>query len=142
MSAALLRKSEENLISARFLLNDPRTHCNSSAQCSYYGCLQVALHSLVQKFGSEDKLRELFEEFKDKGNRGNTHAFYITSVRNHLASAGFSDFAKTFNKTMFELKSLREDASYHMIIVDKATSEQALSKAKDISDTLRRILKL
>jgi heterodisulfide reductase subunit A-like polyferredoxin len=142
MSSLLLQKSEENLNSARFLLDESVSHFNSSTQCSYYGCLQVVIHTLILKFGSESNVKDRFEQYKDDGHKGNTHAFYITELRTYIRNAGFKKFAQEFNKTMFELRNLREDASYHQKIVDQANSQAALDKAVYLSDSLKRVLKL
>jgi hypothetical protein len=142
MSTILLQKSEENLISARLLIDGNSSFHNSSTQCSYYGCIQIIKHLLIRKFGSEAAIKEAFLYYKDAGAKGNSHAFYINTIYKKLRSDGHSRFAKSFNQIMFDLKILREDSAYLETLISPDQSKEAIIRATDIVSTLKSIYKL
>lgn len=137
-SSILLNKSDENFDSARFLLEKDDEHFNSSAQCSYYGCLQVVKHLLIhQIYGSEEAIKNELKKYKAEGKKGNSHAFYISAVYKRLRRDGFTQFATTFNEHMVVLKTLREKSAYDEELLNKKQSQDALTKSFNLVKNLK-----
>lgn len=134
----LLKKSEQNKTIAKYLQTDSHEICYSaSIHCGYYSCFQKVTHILT--YILERSNTEMEEGAKWQG-RG-SHEYYIKEFCSELAGADRRD-ARTIQRELFELKTMRKRADYYDIEITKENAEKALEYTEKIHQTIRKYFEL
>jgi uncharacterized protein (UPF0332 family) len=132
MTKILVQKSDENITSAKLLIDNK--HYASSVHCSYYSCVQLMIYLLIHKYNLDRAQIEALAKGENKG----SHIFAKNYIYNKMKDSGIRFDARTFYTTTGELKNKREHADYHETIISEAFSIAALNEAGEINKILRK----
>ena len=129
----LLTKSQENLQAAQILKN--RSLFASSIHCSYYSCVQLMKHTLMQK------MNKTSDEIDTESNGEGSHQWLIKEIFNILFfDKNDWNTANNFNIGVNELKKLRMKADYKNKLIVASDSQNGIEKANNTNSILNTIL--
>lgn len=146
MCRQLRDKAITNLDAASVLKELPNRHHCSSVHCSYYSCFQAIKYIILSDFGLTDsdiiQNRET-ESYILNGRRvqPSEHDYLIRYIHKSIISLKQLKDAQEFNESISKLKSLRNNADYKPIIIEKDKSDSALNYAETVHKILKRIYK-
>jgi len=128
--SSLRNKSRSNKEAALLLFNNE--YYNSSVHCFYYSCLQLSIVILISKFNlTYDFLKQ---EAKENGQ--NSNHYYVNKL---MICIEDEEISRDYGNTMTSLKSLRKQADYDPIKIEKSTCNVANTYLTDIENILNQI---
>ena len=127
----LLNKSVINLQASYYLKEDKTCFC-SSIHCSYYACVQMAKHVLVNDFGHSERHIDR-QSAVVKG----FHTYFINEIFLNLRGISSRD-ARDFRSTIKDLRNFRRESDYKDMEILKPKSDSAYNKAIDVQSILQR----
>lgn len=133
---SLLKKSEQNIISAK-LLKDNNLFA-SSVHCSYYSCVQRMLNIVHVHMGSDkDDLKN-----KCKINATGSHVIMANEVKLELFRVSMNDSeSQFFSNNIGNLKRNREAADYHQVDIEPMKCQASIEIAYKINKLLDKYFK-
>lgn len=129
----LKHKSGFNMDAARLLID--KEYFASSIHCSYYSCIQLAKHVLLNKLGITERA------LKQKYVRPiGSHNLIREAIINELRVKMNDKFTMTqFNSKFGLIKQLREESDYHEVIIDSKKAEDSIKHSTFINSILKTI---
>ena len=127
-----LEKTTQNLNSAKILLD--QCHYSSSVHCSFYGCLQTALHILFVKLKHNKSEFEYARRIQKQG----THQYVFDLIKKEVKKNLTSDY-HWFRNSFSKLKTLREQADYSEEPISQSDGHDAFNKATAINNLINKL---
>jgi len=129
----LKHKSQFNMDAANFLIE--KNLYASSVHCSYYSCIQLAKHVLLNKLGiTEQILKQNYT--KPIG----SHNIIREAIIKELKSRTNDRFKITqFNTKFGIVKQLREESDYHEVVIDSKKATDSVKHSTFINEILKTI---
>ena len=121
----LKNKSEQNLISAQYLMS--KACFASSVHCSYYSCVQLMLHILRSDLNKTEA--EIDIEGQQEGSFHNWLQGQISFA--FLGKNSFED-SRTVSSYFGQLKALRVKADYKNVEIKPKQAANSIETAKNI----------
>ena len=124
----LENKSSHNIKAAKLLMDKSDFHC-SSVHCSYYSCVQLSKHILYRigfKKEADNSRQKFHNYFKD------TIFGYLRDKNQRFDAVDFRNFVQ-------ELNTLRAEADYQDVEIDKPKADEAHKKAEKVIKILNKI---
>lgn len=131
MNNSYLKRHEENIQSADYLINKHGFYC-SSIHCSYYSIFQLLLHIHKQRD------TQLFRD-RNKLDKAGSHELMINGTFEIIEVTNPVDAGK-FLRTMNILKGNRKDSDYSEDHIDKTRSLYVYKLAQELKELLSKTL--
>jgi hypothetical protein len=118
-------KSDENIAIANQLISMTTPYYATSVHCSYYSCVQLMIHILIEDFGKTES------EIDNEPRAANMafHNWIIDVFFREITIRRNPREAYQFKQKIGELKRARVNADYRNIAIIEQTSRIALQKA-------------
>lgn len=128
----LKNKSEINVTVARLLCD--KQFYPSVPHPAYYSCLQLMKHIICNKINIDycTQKREI------SSSRIKSHRYYIEKVRDAIENRNNLHEASQFQRKIRDLKSIREEADYDNVLIDRSIAEKSIRMANDTIITLQK----
>lgn len=129
--SVLKTKSDENYRSSQILLN--QSFFSSSVHCSYYSCVQIMKHILLQIDNKTEN--DIYEE--QRANDNNLHEYLINYFVNKLRDNNLYSTYRNSIGRLTELKLLRNKADYKEIVISESEAIRANTLSSQILSDLK-----
>jgi hypothetical protein len=125
-------KSSFNSASADLLIE--KTYYASSVHCSYYSCLQLAKHILLNTYQIKESTFNSYPEGSHEFIKNEISKRISTELNDRKESANF-------NSLFSLLKKIRKEADYSEIQIDISKANYSVKLSKDLNRILNRFSK-
>ena len=129
----LKTKSDVNQMAAALLQKN--SHYASVVHCSYYSCLQLMKHIVINTLGISEQQIETDLEYK-----GGSHTYLINKITTYLQQERKD--SRVFSSSITQLRRMRNTADYENIQVDSTIGGNSITLSETIITHLKSNIKI